>query len=126
MKFHLIASVPIQLGVATCVRVPRYSGLSGPEVARVGGAQVLIQRIGVGAVHVDLGEDREGHRVVRRAEVLNLGVGAGLLATELVAREAEHLKARAAELLLQRLEPFVLGREPALAGDVDQQQDLPA
>ena len=49
---------------------------------------------------------------------------AGLLAAELVAREAEHRKAARAQRLLQRLEALVLRRESALARGVDDQQHL--
>ena len=82
------------------------------------------ERVGVGAVDVDLGEHREGDAVVDLAELLDLGLGAGLLAPELVAGEAEDDEALVAQLLVERLQPLVLGREAARAGGVDDEDDL--
>ena len=45
---------------------------------------------------------------------------------ELVAREAEHGEAALAKAPVQRLEARVLGREAALAGDIDDEQRLPS
>src|SRR4029079_8738245 len=59
-----------------------------------------------------------------RAECLDLVGGAGLLANKLVAREADDGEALVGVLLLERLQPGVLRRQPALRGDVDQQQAL--
>src|SRR3546814_5649110 len=52
--------------------------------------QCRIQRMLIGAAHRDLREQREVHVVIRRAEILDLGVAAGLLFLEIVGREAEH------------------------------------
>jgi superfamily II DNA or RNA helicase len=71
------------------------------------------------AVHVDLLGHRERHAVGRRAELGDLLAGAGLLAEELVAGDADHGEPLAAVGLVQLLEPGVLRGEPALAGDVD-------
>src|SRR5262249_60568858 len=73
---------------------------------------------------VELGEHREGHPVIPLAEAPDLLGGARLLATELVAREAKHREALVPERIVQPLEPPVLRREAALAGDVHHQRDL--
>ena len=77
-------------------------------------------------VHVDLAEEREADVVVRRAERTNLVRIARLLATELVAREAENGEAALHVLTMQRFETLVLRREAALARRVHDEQDLSA
>src|SRR5208282_1971309 len=86
--------------------------------------QSLIERMGVVAVDVGLGEHRERHVVIVGAELPDRALAARLLMTELVARETQHGKAAAAEATMQRLEPRVLRREAALARDVDDEQRL--
>src|SRR3546814_13465186 len=54
---------------------------------RLGLRQCRIQRMLIGAAHRDLREQREVHVVIRRAEILDLGVAAGLLFLEIVGRE---------------------------------------
>ncbi|MNU10340.1 hypothetical protein D3C72_2574350 [compost metagenome] len=46
--------------------------------------------MGVGAVDVDLGEQREGDVVLHAAEIADLGFVAGFLVAELVAGKAQH------------------------------------
>ena len=88
------------------------------------GRQLLVDRVAVVAVHVDLLEQREGHAVGGRAELLDLLRRARLLAHELVAGEADHREATVAVGLLQTLEALVLRRQPALGGHVDHQERL--
>src|SRR3546814_8635515 len=78
----------------------------------------------IGAAHRDLREQREVHVVIRRAEILDLGVAAGLLFLEIVGREAEHFQPLAALVLIQLFQPFVLRRQTALRRHVDDQQHL--
>lgn len=88
---------------------------------------VLPQRVGIVAVNLRLAEDGEGNAVVDLAELLDLIVGRGLLATELVAGEAEDNKlawVRGFDLLVEVLEAAVLGGEAALGGGVDDEEDL--
>src|SRR3546814_7349724 len=59
---------------------------------RLGLRQCRIQRMLIGAAHRDLREQREVHVGIRRAEILDLGVAAGLLFLEIVGREAEHFQ----------------------------------
>ena len=82
------------------------------------------ERVLLGAVHVDLLEQRELHVVGGVAEVADLLGGAGLLTHELVAGEAEHLEAARPVLLVQLLEALVLRGEAALRGDVHHQERL--
>src|ERR1700745_2068841 len=55
--------------------------------------EVFIQRAGLGAVDVDLREDREGHVVGGLAELLDLRVGPRLLPLELIGGKAKDLQA---------------------------------
>src|SRR3546814_716893 len=91
---------------------------------RLGLRQCRIQRMLIGAAHRDLREQREVHVVIRRAEILDLGVAAGLLFLEIVGREAEHFQPLAALVLIQLFQPFVLRRQTALRRHVDDQQHL--
>src|SRR5689334_22699136 len=78
-----------------------------------------------GAVDIDLGEHRELHAEGGAAETLNLLVAARFLPAKLIARKAKHRESLRAVLLMQRLQPIVLRRKPALARHVDDEQDLP-
>src|SRR5690606_33663729 len=88
--------------------------------------QPLPQRVGGGAVDLDLGEHREADVVGQRAEIADLVRIARLLVAELVAGKAEHHQALVAVVAPELLQPGVLRGETALAGDVDDQQDLAA
>lgn len=71
--------------------------------------------------------DGEGHAVVELAELLNVIVGAGLLAAELIAGEAEDDKVigvLALEVGPELLKTGVLRGEAALGGSVDNEDDL--
>ena len=87
--------------------------------------ELRVERVLVLAPDVGLGCQRERHAEVALAEFDDLGVGPGLLSRELVARDAEDLEALIAELVVQRLEPGVLGRETALERHVYHQHHLP-
>ena len=78
-------------GGGSCPCMHATAPFSTPTSTRV--LQVVEDRVGVGAVHVDLGEQREGDPVLGLGEALNLTVGARLLSTELIAREASNDKA---------------------------------
>src|SRR5581483_518876 len=87
-------------------------------------AQILIQRMGIGAIDVDLLEHRKTDGVVALAKLLDFGGAAGFLAAELVAGKTEYRKASRAIGLLQRLETLILWGEAAGARGVDDQKDL--
>ncbi|KGQ20443.1 hypothetical protein LF41_980 [Lysobacter dokdonensis DS-58] len=80
--------------------------------------------MGIGAVDVDFREQGEIDVVGERAEVLDLGLVTGFLVAELVAREPEDHQALVAIVLPEFFQARVLRREPALGGDVDDQQHL--
>jgi len=87
----------------------------------------LVEWVGLIAVDVDLAKDREAHAIVDLAEALDLLVGAGVLATELVAGEAKNdkvVRVLLLEALVELLEALELGGEAALGGGVDDQNDL--
>lgn len=81
------------------------------------------------AIAIDLGlpENREAHAVVQLAELGDLVIAAWLLASELIAREAEDLELAWVlflELLIEGLETAVLWGEAALGGGVDDEEDF--
>src|SRR5450432_2409591 len=65
--------------------------------------QILIQRMGVAAIDIDLGEHRKSDGIVAGAELLDLSGIARFLAPELVAGKSQNRKAAGAERLVQRL-----------------------
>src|SRR5450432_3594289 len=79
-----------------------------------------------GERRLDVALHREGDTVVGLAELGDLLVRAGVLGTELVAREADHDQALVAIALPQPLQAAELRREAALARGVDDQEDLAA
>jgi hypothetical protein len=84
--------------------------------------QPLEQRLGLVAVDLRLAEDREGDAVINLAKRLDVVVGTRLLPAELVAWEAEDDEVIAVcglDLLVELLESFVLRRETAFGGRVD-------
>ncbi len=86
----------------------------------------LEDRVGVLAVDIDLRAQREGHAVVDAAELLDVGIIAGLLVGELPTWEPEHDETLRAIRLVKFLQPVVLRGESALAGGVHDQEGLPA
>jgi hypothetical protein len=83
-----------------------------------------VQRGGGVAIHLDLCEHGEVRVVLRRSEFKDLGIGARLLATELITGESEDVEALFAVLFLKRTQTCVLRREASSACDVDNQTDL--
>src|SRR5262249_48445314 len=86
--------------------------------------QPLIQRMGAGAVHLDLGEERETDVVDRTAEALDGRPIRRLLLAELVAGESEHRKPAGRERLVEIVEAGILRGEAAMTRRVDDQHDL--
>jgi PII-like signaling protein len=124
-----LGEVPLDLVGAVGVRPDLGDGLVEAAVGRAEvagrlGPQVLVKRMCVGAVDVDLAQHREGDVVGGLAEVLDLGVGARLLLPELIAGEADDLQAPVPVVAVERLQAFVLRRQPALAGHVHDEQHL--
>ena len=95
-----------------------------PERAGLLVLEPHVERMGVVAVDVDLGEHRERDAVVLLAERADLLLGAGLLVAELVAREAEHHQPLVGVVVVQLLQALVLRRQAALAGGVDHEDDV--
>jgi hypothetical protein len=96
----------------------------GAENRRILRFEVCVERVRIHAVHFDLCEHREGDAVVPGAELLDLCFAARLLLPELITGEAEHHKTPVHEFVVERLQPLVLRREPALARDIDDEQRL--
>lgn len=96
------------------------------QEARLLRLEVGVERVGVGAVHLDLGEDREAHAVGERAELADRGGVAGLLGAELIARKAKDDETVVLVAPVQLLKPGVLRGEAAATRDVDDQQHLAA
>ncbi|CFW46601.1 Uncharacterised protein [Bordetella pertussis] len=99
---------------------------AGAQQAGLACLQPAVQRVGVGAVDVDLGEQREADGVLGFAELRDGGLVARLLAPELVARKSQDDKAFVAVRAVQFFQARVLGREPAARGDIDHQRHLAA
>lgn len=79
------------------------------------------------AVHVQLAQHGESHAVVDLAEGLDLVVGTGVLAAELVAGEAddrEVVREAGFQGLIEFLETFELRGEAAFGGRVDDEDDF--
>lgn len=82
---------------------------------------------GLAAVDIQLAEHGECHAVVELAEGLDIIVGAGILATKLVARESEDGEIIAVALLqglVELFEALELRGEAALGGGVNDEDDL--
>ena len=77
-----------------------------------------------GPVHLDFVELRELDAVVGRAELVDFEDAAGCLLSELVAGEVEDFESLGGELLVEGFQLFVLGREAAAGGGVDDEQHL--
>ena len=80
-----------------------------------------------GETYIDLAKHREADAVVELAELLDVVVAPGILATELVAGETENLNIVGVlllQVLVQRLEPSKLRCEATLGGGVDDKDDL--
>ena len=88
------------------------------------GVQPLEDLIGIFAVHVGLGHQREGDAVIQAAEFLNFLIRAGLLVTELVTGEADDHEALVTVLLIKGFQPVILRGETAFGGGVDNQENL--
>lgn len=87
----------------------------------------LVQRNRTLPIDIDLAHDGERDAVVDLAELLDLVVGARLLARKLVAGEAEDDEVVAVLLAdrgVQLLEARVLARQTAVGGRVDDEDDL--
>ena len=78
--------------------------------------------------YVDFSQDGKAHAVIQLAKLLNVVVGARVLAAKLVAREAEDFKVVGVgpglDVLVQLLEAGELGGEAALGGGVDDEDDF--
>ena len=88
------------------------------------GRELGEQRVGRVAVDVDLFELREFGAELQGAELVNLIVGFGRLAGELVAGEVENREALVLVGGVDALEVFVLRGEAAAGGGVDDEDDL--
>ena len=88
------------------------------------GLQELEDGLCVGTVHIGLGHKGEGDAMVQAAEFLDLLIGAGLLAGELVAGEANHHQAFVFVLLVQGLQAVVLRGETTFGCGVHNQEHL--
>ena len=86
--------------------------------------QRLEQRMGVQAVDLGFGEHREGDAVVVGAELPDRPLVARLLMAELVARETQHSEAPVTKPPMQLFQPRILRREPAFAGDIDDEHRI--
>src|SRR5215472_5149121 len=113
---HLAIAIDQELGeVPLDVSGDTTSGLLG---------EVCVQGRLIGTLHGNLGEHRETHVVLPRAESLDFGIRAGLLGSEVVRREAKDDESLIFVLFVDRFQCAVLWCEAALAGDVYDEHDL--
>ena len=80
--------------------------------------------MGIVAIDLDLGHQGEGHTVVDAAELGYLGIGTGLLMSELVAREADDHQALVLILLIQSLQAIILRSESAFGSGINYHENL--
>jgi hypothetical protein len=75
------------------------------------------------AVDIDLGEDGETDAIILRSECANLRRVPRFLASELVARKAQHGKSAVFVGAIERFKTGVLGCKSTIAGGIDYQQN---
>ena len=88
------------------------------------GRKFGVEGVLVGACNGDLREEREGDRVLGRAEGGYVFVGTGLLAGEVVGGKAEDDEASVFKLLVEGFKSRVLRCEAALGSDVHNEKDF--
>src|ERR1700694_599153 len=76
-----------------------------------------VDRMAVGAVHLELRAQREAAVVVAAAERRDFRLAAGFLCRELVAGETHHGEVLLPQLAVQLLQPGILRRQAAAAGE---------
>jgi len=96
----------------------------GADDPRRFGFQPLIERRGLVAVDVDLGEQGKAHAEIDLAKAFDLVGAARFLMAELVAGKGEDFKALVAILAPQCLKPLVLPGKATFRRGVDHQQDF--
>ena len=77
--------------------------------------------------YINLAQHGEANTIVQLAKLLDLVVGAWVLATELIAREADDFKVVGVfglDVLVELLEALELGSEAAFRGCVDDEDDF--
>ncbi len=75
-------------------------------------------------IDLDLGKHGERGVVLTRCKCKYFGIGAGLLRTELVTREGQHVEPGCLVVFIERTQTCVLGGKASSARDVDDQADL--
>ena len=76
----------------------------------------------LGSVHIDFGKHWKRNIISEGTELLDRGLGLGLLCSELIAWKAQQDKSSIAKLFVERLKRRVLVCENAFACNVDNQQ----
>src|SRR5882762_8586008 len=90
------------------------------------GCEEAVQRMAVGAVHLEFRAQREAHVVVVAAERGDFRFAPRFLGGELVARETHYGEVLLLQLTVQLLEPGILRRQAAATGDIHRQRYLAA
>jgi hypothetical protein len=85
--------------------------------------QEFVKRVGMGAVHVDFGENGEADSVVLFAEGADLGGRARLLGSELVAGKAQYLESAVLIGSVKHFQAGVLRGETTFAGGIHNQEN---
>ena len=92
---------------------------AGTQKTPAGPFQLAVNGVGVGAIHFDLREHREGDGIVLGTESRNGVFGSWFLTTKLVARKTEHREALCVPVLVKCFEALVLGCIATAACRVD-------
>ncbi len=108
-RHQIFVEVPLRLG-----RRPQFPG------------RPLVERVRLRPDHVDLVGQREVDVEAAFAELLDGVGGARLLPAEIVAGHAQDHQPLGLVLVVERLQPGILGREAALRGGIDHQHHLAA
>jgi hypothetical protein len=96
----------------------------GVTSSRLFVAEPLVQIAGSVAVHIDLGKHGERGIVLTGCKCKYFGIGAGLLPSELVAREGQHVEPGCLVVFIECTQTCVLRGKPSSTRDVDNQADL--
>jgi len=95
---------------------------AGTQKAPAGPFQLAVNGVGVGAIHFDLREHREGDGIVLGTESRNGVFGSRLLTAKLVAGKTEYREAAGVPALVKCFEAPVLGRIATATCGVDNEE----
>ena len=96
----------------------------GAQQARGFIFEMLIQRMGIGPIHVNFGKHRKGNVIVGLAKIQNFFVASWVLTAELVAGKSQHFKSLLVKLFVELFQPLKLGGESAFGSGIHDEQHV--